>query len=682
MWIQSSSAQIPINGFCKFSQFAVSPNYNLLSAIDYNSDGYRDIVVYNPTQKKYSTLTANSRSSFGNASEKYSSLFVSAIHSYSSDIKKKKFILLSRGSREAGIAFFSSNGGLTINSRIKMDGFPSAVDVGKTSENSANIILAGAGINGLVVCSEKNRMLNETERIKGKIFSSAVFVDLNYDGVSDIAAIDLISNSIVLYNNDLNGSFEESRSIGLGKEVSEFQALDFNSDRFTDLAYIKNNKLEILLGDSVSSFQKRIFFPSAEGIYKYSVFDYNGDGLNDVAYINKAKEKLLVAFAKSSNSYYPPVCYIKKNNIEALSSYVDRGGRKLVSLSSDGNVYLISSLIMQDDSFDLSLHEGAAYLQAFDYNKDGYKEIAFIDAGSHSLKFGLSERRNLFRTLYTLPISTNPNVLLIDDTKKNVITFIGYEKGNKVIEVLRFYFENNKTSRQVFYTSEKINEVKFVSDRLKDRLNICALTLNNKILSLQEFELRNFKQPIVNTYQIASNVENATFNFSVYKDVYALVRYGSNVDLVKIVFNKKEIERVPRLTFELKDDELIESRMISVDELLNRTKPAAALLSFNKKSVLYFFSDQKNMRYETKELFRSTIPLRYSINNSNALFYTFSDSRKVLAELNPKEKSTKTILPIESEGINDYFVTTLHGKNKYLIFSNSINNSITIKKYL
>jgi hypothetical protein len=98
--------------------------------------------------------------------------------------------------------------------------------------------------------------------------------------------------------------------------------------------------------------------------------------------------------------------------------------------------------------------------------------------------------------------------------------------------------------------------------------------------------------------------------------------------------------------------------------------------------VLYFFSDQKNMRYETKELFRSTIPLRYSINNSNALFYTFSDSRKVLAELNPKEKSTKTILPIESEGINDYFVTTIHGKNKYLIFSNSINNSITIKKYL
>ncbi len=682
MWLQNSSAQIPINGFCKLTQFSVSPNYNLLNAIDYNSDGYRDIIVYNPSQKKYSTLTANSRSSFNKASEKYFSVYVSTIHSYSSDIRSKKFVLLSRGSREAGIVSFSSRGSISINSMMKLDGFPSTTDVGYANENVINVLLAGAGMDGLSVSTEKNRRLIETDRIKGKIFSSAVFADLNYDGNSDIAAIDIISNSIVLYNRDLAGGFEETRSIGLGKEVSEFQALDFNFDRFTDLLYIKDNRLEILLGDSVSSFQKRIYFPSDEGIFKYSVFDYNGDGLNDVAYISKAKEKLLITFAKSSNSYYPPVCYIKKNNLEALSSYVDRGGRKLVSLSSDGNVYLISTLTIQDDSFDLSLHEGAAYLQAFDYNKDGYKEIAFIDDGSHSVKFGLSERRNLFRTFYTLPISTNPNALLIDDTKKNVITFIGYEKGAKVIEVLRYNFENNKTSRQVFYTSYEIREVKFVSDRLKDRLNICALTLQDKSLSLQDFELRNFKQPIVNTYKIATDVENATFNFSVYKDVYALVRYGKNVDLVKIVFNKKEIERIPRLTFELKDDELIESRMISVDELLNRTKPAAALLSFNKKSVLYYFSDQKNMRYETKELFRSTIPLRYSINNSNAMVYTFSDSKKGLAELNPKEKSTKTILPIESEGINDYFVTTLHGKNKYLIYSNSVNNSITIKKYL
>ena len=682
-WTSSLFAQIPINGFCKLTEFSVKPNYSSIVAVDYNSDGYRDLVVYNPTLNNYSTLTADSRSSFTRASEKYSSFSLAMIHPYANDNSGKKFLALSRKTREAGIVTFSRSGSISINSKIKFDGFASTIDVSKVEGSVASIVLcSGSGIDGLVLAKEKNRRLIESERIKGKIFSTAVFIDLNYDGYEDIAAVDLISNSIVFYNNDETGSFEESRSIGLGSEVSEFRALDFNYDRFTDLAFIKNNNLEILLGDSVSSFQKRFRFTAGQGVSKYAVLDFNGDGFNDVAFINESSSKMFVSFAKGNNSFYSPVCYISKQNLCDITSYVDRGGRKLAAVSLEGNVYLISSLSMHDENFNLALQEGAAALQVFDYNRDGFKELAFIDAGSNTMKIGLSERRNMMRTYFSLNLSTTPNQLIIDDSKKNIATFICYKKGEKAIEVLRYNFENNRMSKQIIYASDPIREVKFSSDRLKDRITVCALTLQNKILSLQEFEIRNFRNPKAENRQVAANVEDATFNFSVYKDVYALVRLGRNVDLVKIVFDKKEMERTPRLTFELPEDEMIESKMISVDELIGRTKPAAALLSFNRKSVLYYFRKERNIRMEIKERLQTSLPVKYFIDNEKVLLLTYSDQTKKIWEMNPAARSAKAFAPIETNGINDYFVATLHGKNKYLIYSSANTNSITIKKYL
>lgn len=682
-WTPSFFAQVPINGFCKLNEFSVKPNYTSIVAVDYNSDGYRDLVLYNPTLNNYSTLTADSRTSFGKPSEKYSSFSLAKIHSYTSDKSGKKFLALSRKTREAGIVAFTRGGILNLTSKIKFDGFVSTIDVGKAEEGFAtNVICAGAGIDGLILAKEKNKRLTEAERIKGKIFSDAVFIDLNYDGFEDIAAVDLVSNAIVFYNNDETGNFEETRSIGLGSEVIEFRSLDFNSDRFTDIAYLKNNNLEILLGDSVSSFQKRLHFNAEQGVSKYSVLDFNGDGFNDVAFINKDGNKLFISFAKGSNSFYAPVCYINKQNLSDITSYVDRGGRKLAVVSTNGIVSLISSLSMHDENFSLALNEGAATLRVFDYNRDGFKELAFIDSGSNTFKIGLSERRNLLRTYFSFNLSTNPNRLIIDDSKKNVTTFICYRNGEKAIELLRYNFENNRLSKQVIYATDPIREVKFSSDRLKDRITVCALTLQNKILSLQEFEIRNFRSRAAEKRQVAANVEDATFNFSVYKDIYALIRFGRNVDLVKIVFDKKEIERRPRLTFEIPEDETVESKMVSVDELIGRTKPAAALLSFNKKSVLYFFRKGKNIRMEIKERLQTSLPIKYITEGEKVFFLTYSEQANKIWEINPAAKSAKAIAPIETKELNDYFVATFHGKNKYLFYSSGNTNSITIKKYL
>ncbi|KAF0150334.1 MAG: FG-GAP repeat-calx-beta domain protein [Ignavibacteria bacterium] len=676
-------AQIPINGFCKLTEIQVKSNYTSFAAIDYNFDGYRDLILFNPAQKNYCTITAVSRTSYNKPSEKYSSFYLSAIESYSIDKSSKKYLAVSRKTNEAGILSFSKGGSFTVSAKLKLDGSPAAQDEWKTEDGAArNVLFAGTGLDGLVLAKLNNGKPRETDRIKGKIFSSAVFLDLNYDGYEDIAAIDLISNSIVFYNNDALGNFEEIRSIGLVSEIRDFQAVEFNSDKFTDLVFIKQNKLEILLGDSVSTFQTKIVIDPEQGIEKYSIMDFNGDGYNDVAFIDSKKSKLYIMFAKSYNSFYEPIAYVTRNNLSDVVSYVDRGGRKLAALSSDGSVFVVSSLSINDDSFSLAATEKAVSVQAFDYNNDKYKELAFIDAGSNTLKIGLSERRNLFRTFFSLPLSTTPDRLVIDDSKQNSTLFICYKAGSREIEVIRYSFDKNSIHKQILYADAPIKEVKYVTDRLKDRVRICALTLKNKLLSLQEFELRNFKNPVIDKWVVAHNVENASFNFNVYKDVYALIRLGNNVDLVKIVFDKGEIERTPRLSFQLSGEENIESQIVTLNEFVFRTKPAAAILTFNKRYVLYYFWNEKNTRMDLTEKPGLNTPLKYYIDGESVYFLCASEKDDKILEITPDTKNAKTIARVVEKNIIDYFVTALYGKNKFLVYIGGKNNIITFNKYL
>ncbi|MEW6653907.1 MAG: hypothetical protein AB1394_10625, partial [Bacteroidota bacterium] len=428
--------------------------------------------------------------------------------------------------------------------------------------------------------------------------------------------------------------------------------------------------------------QKKIVISTVPGIEKYSIMDFNGDGYNDVAFIDIKKSKLYVMFAKTYNSFYEPIAYVTRNNLTDVISYVDRGGRKLAALSSDGSVFVISRISILDDSFNLAASHKAVSVQAFDYNNDKYRELAFIDAGSNSLKIGLSERRNLFRTFYSLPLSSMPDQLVIDDSKQNSTLFICYKAGSREIEVIRYNFEKNSINRQILYASAPIKEVKYITDRLKDRIRICALTIKNKVLSLQEFELKNFKNPVIDIWEVARNVEDASFNFNIYKDVYAVIRHWNSVDLVKIVFDKREIERTPRLNFQLTNEETIESQMVTVNEFVFRTKPAAALLTFKNKSVLYYFWNQNNIRMELKDKPEQSTPLKYYIEGESVYLLCATTKENRILKMEPSANSTKTIARIEEGKIIDYFVASLYLNTKFLVYIGSNNNIITIKKYL
>jgi hypothetical protein len=684
LFLSTSFAQVPINGFARYREFSTKPNNANIFSLDYNNDGYRDLILFNPKNNNYISHTANQNSDFSSASEKTSQFAISAIHPFGSESSAKKFLILSRKTRQAGIAYVSANGSFSITNKVSLNGFASSIDVNTVpGGGKPEGLVSGSSLNGIYILNEGKHGLEAKRVIEGKIFSSACFIDLDYDSNPDIAAVDPLSNSIIFYYNKY-GDFKEANSIGLNGEITEFRAVDFNSDGFTDLAYLKENHIEILIGDSVSSFKKKIILDTPVKVDKYAILDFNGDGYNDIAYINTQLGELYISFARGQNSFYPPILYMKKNGLTDLTAYIDRAGRKLAALSKDGKIFLINGLGIDLNSFSITLGIKPTATQTFDYLGDRYKDFCFIDEGEQALKLFLSERRNLFRTYFKIPLLAIHSELKVDDSKESIKTFFCYTKGSRAIEVVRIDFDTQKYLRMVLYTDGSIEDLKLSNDRLKDRENIFALVQKDKQLYLQNIELRDFQNAFSSLDLISNDYEKAWLTFNVYKEIFLLVKKTGHLELNKIVFDKKILETQTVLSFNISGKDVYNYDFIGLDDLIDRAKPDAFLITINKKSEMYFISKNQIRKYILKNLLVSGINLEYYYDDlsDEILFYYMNSLRNKLACLfiGPENNLKDEKDVIESKPVNNYFVTDIYKRRIFLIYTDDIHNTLTFEK--
>ncbi len=678
-----TKAQIPINGFCELSEFIVKPNLNNLLAVDYNSDGYRDLVLFNPSINTYQTISSSSRNSFSSPQEKYSPLKISSLQPYSLEYSAKKYVALSRGTKEAAIVTFSKSGYISVVNRLKFPGFPSTSSIGDIdSDNIPEIVLAGVSLDGLRVVSTK-KGLKETENIKGKIFSSAFLIDLNYDSYTDIAAFDISSNSLIFLTNNSLGEFSEVRSIGFTGEVKELRALDVNSNGFNDFVYIQDGKLEVIWGDSLSTFQNRTTIDLPIAISNYSIFDYNGDGYNDFAFISQDKHDLYISFAKSTSSLHSSIKYLSSSNLVAINSFVDRSGKKMAALSSDGKVFVISSFLLPDDSYSIAIGQKVTALQDFDYGNDGYKDLCFVDNGKYTFNILLSERRNLYRSYYSIKIGDSYSKIEVDESKPYLKTFFCYTKGGKAIEIIKVNFELNKTEQQIVYTDDTIEDIQIAEDRLNDKNSIIAITKQKNNLSIQQFDLYTKKYVKKTKQLISSNVEGASIALGVNKNILALFKQNNSVDIIDIMYERRILTTNPRLTFEVGANDNLKFQLLYIGDLFAKTRPAISLLSINKKNSLYLFTHSKNYRYSLKGEFSLSNKVQYIIEDDDKISFFFNNeikNRIVKVDFSWSKKSFTEKEIFESKGMNNYLVTKLDKQSMFVVTSNNSHGYISIKK--
>lgn len=685
LYFPNSFAQVPINGFCGYREFSTRTNYSNIFSVDYNSDGYRDLLIYNPTQKKYSTLTSDKESNFGFTSEKYSSATLTNIHPFGSEISGKKYLIISRKTRQAILASFSKSGSISVINRVTFNGFPSNVDVGDIDgDGKPEGLVSGNTLDGLHIIKERKKSIEEFVIEKRKAFSWSGFIDLDYDSYFDIAAIDQSSNSLLLYYNDHAGGFTESRSISLNGEFGICKTSDFNSDGFTDFVLVKNKHFEVLLGDSVSSFQKKLFLNTPVIPDNFVILDFNRDGFNDVAYINIKTGELYISFSINGNTFYPPILFIKKSNLIDLTAFIDRTGKKIAALASDGKIYLLNTIGIRDASFSIAGGEKPYSVNTFDYMNDKFKDICYIDSGDQSLKLLLSERSNLFRTYYIIPLSKVHSKILVDDTSPRIKTFYNYSSGEQIIEIVRMNFETNKYSKLILYTDKPIEDFKISTDRLKDWQTLSILGKKNGYLFLQIQELRNFRKASSEIYQVGSEIEKAWLALGVYRDIYTISRNENKIELTKNVFNQKIIERKSLLSYDIVSKDNFGYDLLCCNEMANRVKPVVVLVTINKNSSFYYLTSKDVKKNSLQHPASPKTSLRYLFDESNDEFTFFYDdfkNQKIrrLVFHDSKQKLLDDEL-IESKNIDNYLVAPLNRGRIFLISTNSMQNTLYFEK--
>jgi len=155
-------SQIPVNGFCSFKEYQVKSGQNRFLPVDFNSDGWRDIVLFNGNEKSYSTLAWDKNKYSAPSSKSISTSFYDFHQVGSDDLRGKKYAFVSRKEREAGFISFGKNGTISIQSRLKFDSNPSSIDVADINRNGkSEILISGYNFLGLSLISEDKSKLKE-----------------------------------------------------------------------------------------------------------------------------------------------------------------------------------------------------------------------------------------------------------------------------------------------------------------------------------------------------------------------------------------------------------------------------------------------------------------------------------------------------------------------------------------
>jgi hypothetical protein len=87
-------------------------------------------------------------------------------------------------------------------------------------------LISGNSFNGLSIVSINNEKFLEIKITDKTVFKDARFIDLNTDGVEDIAALNSIDNQIHLFFKNSKNKFEELRKISVESDVLALNVFD------------------------------------------------------------------------------------------------------------------------------------------------------------------------------------------------------------------------------------------------------------------------------------------------------------------------------------------------------------------------------------------------------------------------------------------------------------------------
>lgn len=678
------NSQIPVNGFCKLKFYKMPSGYSRLLSMNFNGDSYSDLILFNPESNEISALSGAPNESFDR--EKIYSLPLNIsnfalLREMTSEAKSYAFV--SRKNTATGIIEFSKYGKPLIKNQIKFNSYPekvAAADIDGDLEKE--ILVCGPAFEGLSILVPIGTDLKEIKLPASGSFSSAIFIDLSNDGFPDIAAYNLLQNSIIFFFNDGRGNFKETRSFLLDQKAANLYAFDMNLDSFQDLVFSQGNSIKIFYGDFSSSYSKQIELKTKNYPDEFIVGDFNRDGKIDIVYLNLQTSTISALFSKDEFYFYPEIILLKKERISSIIPFYSRFIDGLAAICDNGTLLTNTRIKAFLPKLDISLSVDAEDIAFLDANNDLINDICFIDVYENSIKFLIRNIEGVPATYYSIPLRAKHTNMLVNKLTNQSADIFCYSLNKKLIECITIDFNSGKFFRQEFYSLKPISDLTSTGTNPSQMI---VLSLINKELHINFFEKKE-NWELLSEYYSLQDVSN--FNWSTLNGIklYYWTYTGDSVKLFQTSFPAADIK--PKLVlkaaiknvvkiFSVTDDFFNLDNLINIGFVVTDQKHYI-LISYDDIIGLFDHSIDNLSPINDKEQFFIG---ESRINGTKRLFINSYDAQTIY-KLNILRKGEKVFFSILIDNVNakKFFIKNMTAKNYHLVYLNRDFNCISIRQ--
>lgn len=524
-------AQVPFNGFCKYDSYSFTPGYQSAFTLNYNSDFYTDVILLAHDEKKIVSLRGEQSGVLKQEKITPTPFPISKLMAITDKNNNViDYFFLSRKARKAGIIKFDRYGGGTVHNRIDLDSYPENISTADIDDNEEkDILISGPSFNGLSLLKKSGNKFEETKLFEKKAFSFASFIDINNDGYPDIAAFDLMENTLIFYYNNGRGEFRHVKNIPFYQQVKQMQVLDYDLDSFQDIMLVTDNQIRILFGDGVASYSKEEIINTKQTADKLLWGDFNRDGKIDIVYLNNTESTVSVIFGREYNKTFPEMKYLSRELLTDLIPYYSRFVSGFAALSVDGTIHTITQVASLSPEVEITFGGEPSLLGSFDYSNNGIIDLFYIDKNNKTSNFILRDGNGIPSIFYSVNLYDAYSSVKVDDTERYNKSFYFYTNAKKTIEILIIDFKKFEVTREYIYTGGEISDLKVVRQNDATKSDIIVTNLPNRTLTISEYSYKDFRYTVKTSTGIADSVFDAKIDGSL--GVYFWRKFPNNVTL-------------------------------------------------------------------------------------------------------------------------------------------------------
>ncbi|MFN3873526.1 MAG: FG-GAP repeat domain-containing protein [Ignavibacterium sp.] len=684
-----SFTQIPINGFCKLDKFSLPEGYTNIFSFNYNKDSYTDLLLFNPLKNETSLLTGQQNLQFSKPKTIKFPFEPSEFKPvYDSLLQISYYAFTSRRSRLFGTLSFNENGNPSIIQSVKLESYPEVIDVAYTDKQEQPIFLVcGKSFDGISMYKATGEKFEEEKIIAGTSFSYAQFIHLNNDDIIDIIAYNLFEKSFFFLINNGRNQFNVTRKILLDNQINYFQIFDINGDSFKDIIYSDRNGITILFGDPLYIFEKKATLQTNFSADNIAIADFNHDGLFDILYSSEQSGIVSAIFAKSQNLFYDEITYLQTSNVSDIIPFFSKFVYGTVYLNSSGELGIISQLTSFKDEVTLTTAIKPEDILSFDYNNNGIQDFAFIDKSDNRLKFLLRNNLGIPATYFSIKLFGEHKKTICFDKSNSEKIFYSFTPNEKLIEILNVDFSEFIFIRENLYADGNIIDLMLTAS-VESKPNIHLLTTKNNKLIYGVYTFSSIKYIFVSYPEISEKwfdalilnpFENLIAYWTANHNKFQLVfnkylAHSNNKQIIYSLSTEGNVKTFSARTL-LSEDLFIYSS--AVEDKLN-----FRLLIFDQNLAVYLNNLSQKLLLENT-VNRITNANHISFGNDNLLYFyneSLKDFNKVF--VNRYYNRFNVIRIFDNINIKNFLVIRLDTRNKHLVYIDSVDNLIKVKKIL